>query len=238
MSHLSGCKLLLFDVFGTLVDYRTTVIKEGEQWNKSKNININWPKFIDEWRGRYRPSMDRVLRGELPWMNLDQLHRLVLKNLLNEFEIECFSEDEIDHLNKVWHRLEPWNDTVAGLHRLKQKFIISPLSNGNISLLTNMAKHSGLPWDLILSPELIRSYKPEPNVYKMAIELFDLQPHQVMMVAAHQYDLQAAKELGMKTAYILRPLEYGHDAIPDLRPTESYDVIANDIIDLAKQVGA
>jgi 2-haloacid dehalogenase len=235
--NLSGIKALTFDVFGTVVDYRSTIIREGEQWNQNKGLEVNWSRFADAWRASYRPNMNRVMSGELPWLNLDSLHLMVLRQLLEEFEIGNLSEEEIIHLNRVWHRLEPWGDSVAGLQRLKQKFIISPLSNGNVSLLTNMAKHSGLPWDLILSPEVIQSYKPDPKVYLMAIKLLDLQPDQVMMVAAHQHDLQAAQKLGMKTAYVFRPLEFGYEAIPDLRPEASYDVVARDFVDLAEQLG-
>ncbi|RXY99904.1 haloacid dehalogenase type II [Fictibacillus sp. S7] len=234
----NGLKALTFDVFGTVVDYRSSIIKECEKLNEMKDLELNSPKFADAWRGAYRPNLDRILSGELSWMNLDSLHLMVLRKLLDEFEINHLTEEEIIHLNRVWHRLEPWGDAVPGLQRLKQKFIISPLSNGNVSLLTNMAKHSGLPWDLILSPEMIKSYKPDPNVYHMAIDFLDLQPNEVMMVAAHQHDLQAAKKLGMKTAYVFRPLEYGCEAIPNLMPEENYDVVARDFIDLAQQLGA
>jgi 2-haloacid dehalogenase len=231
-----GIKALTFDVFGTVVDYRSTIIKEGNRLNETKDLKVNWAEFADAWRGSYRPNMNRVMSGELPWMNLDSLHMMALKQLLEKFKVEHLTEQEIIHLNQVWHRLEPWGDSVTGLQRLKQKFIISPLSNGNVSLLTNMAKHSGLPWDLILSPELIKSYKPDPNAYLMAINLLALQPEEVMMVAAHQHDLQAAKKLGMKTAYVPRPLEYGYEAIPDLRPESFNDVVARDFVDLAQQL--
>jgi 2-haloacid dehalogenase len=232
-----GIKALTFDIFGTVVDYRSTIIKEGERLNERKGLEVNWAAFADAWRGEYRPTMDRILNGELPWMNLDALHLMVLRELLKKFEVENLTEEEIIHLNRVWHRLEPWGDSVAGLQRLKQRFIISTLSNGNISLLTNMAKYSGLPWDLILSPEVIKSYKPDPEVYLMAIRSLDLQPDEVMMVAAHQHDLQAAKKLGMKTAHLLRPLEYGYDAIPNLKPEVAYDVVARDMVDLAQRLG-
>jgi len=170
-------------------------------------------------------------------MNLDSLHRMALVALLKEFEVENLTDKEIEHLNRVWHRLEPWGDTVPGLNRLKQKFTICTLSNGNVSLLANMAKHSSLPWDVIFSPEVIKTYKPDPAVYRMAIKLLDLEPDEVIMIAAHQHDLQAAKKIGMKTAYVLRPLEYGYENIPNLVPEVSYDVVARDIVDLAQQLG-
>lgn len=234
--RVQGVKTLLFDVFGTVVDYRSTIIKEGERWNKEAEQSIDWALLADTWRGKYRPTIDRILRGEIPWVNLDTMHRMALNSILDDWGIEL-AEEKVDELNRVWHRLEPWGDSVPGLTRLKQKYIISPLSNGNISLLTNMAKHSGLPWDLILSPELIKSYKPDPNVYLMAAQLLNLKPEEIMMVAAHQYDLQAAKELGFKTAYVLRPLEYGVKSIPKLIPEVPYDFIANDFVDLAEQLG-
>ncbi len=237
MTNNSHVKALLFDVFGTVVDYRSTIIKEGEQWNKEKGLSINWEWIADNWRGKYRPTINRILNGDIPWINLDAMHRMALDTILSEAGINEFSEEEIDRLNRVWHRLEPWGDAVPGLSRLKQKFIISPLSNGNVSLLTNMAKHSGLPWDLILSPELVKSYKPDPDVYLMAATLLDLKPEEIMMVAAHQYDLQAAKELGFQTAYVLRPLESGYKSIPDLTPEIPYNYVAYDFVDLAKQLG-
>jgi 2-haloacid dehalogenase len=237
MRDFSKVKALVFDVFGTVVDFRSSVIHEGQVWNEKKGIDVDWAQFVDEWRGQYRPSLNRVLRGEQPWMNLDALHMEALKGLLKKYEITSFSEEEVNELNKVWHRLNPWTDSVPGLERLKEKYIISPLSNGHIALLTNMAKHSGLPWDVILSPEIIQSYKPDPNVYLMAAELLGCKPKEVMMVAAHQHDLSAAKKVGLKTAYILRPLEFGYENIPDLEPTEDYDFVCNDIVDLARKLG-
>ena len=238
MSNTSRIKALTFDVFGTVVDYRSTIIKEGKQWNERKGLQVDWAKFADRWRSCYRPNMDRVMSGELPWMNLDALHKMALEKLLQEFEVEGLTEKEIDHLNRVWHRLEPWGDSVLGLQRLKQKFTISTLSNGNISLLTDMAKHSSLPWDVILSPSLVQTYKPDPAAYRMAIELLDLEPDQVMMVAAHQSDLQAAQKVGMKTAFVPRPLEFGWANIADQTPQLDFDVVARDFIDLAQQLGA
>jgi len=162
----SGVKALIFDVFGTVVDWRGSVIREGEELGREKNLDIDWAAFADEWRGRYAPSMDRVRRGELPWTNLDALHRASLEELLEEFGIEGLTEEEIDHLNKVWHRLDPWPDSVAGLARLKERYVISTFSNGNVALLTDMAKRAGLPWDLILSAELVKpTFRPPIYVF-------------------------------------------------------------------------
>lgn len=232
-------KALVFDVFGTVVDYRSTIIEEGQQLSQQKNLPpVNWGRFSDEWRGQYVPNMQRVMRGELPWTYLDALHRMALDQLLTRFGLEDhFNETEKIHLNKVWHRLKPWPDAVEGLTRLRRKFIIATLSNGNVALLVNMAKHSNLPWDCILSAELVEAYKPDPRPYQMAYKLLDLQPHEVMLVAAHQNDLQAAQSQGLQAAFILRPHEYGPDKTPDLTPDPAFQLVASDFLDLAAKLG-
>jgi 2-haloacid dehalogenase len=232
----SSIEALTFDVFGTVVDWRGSIIEEGRRFGKSKNIDVDWAKFADGWRAGYRPAMDRVGRGELPWMNLDAIHRMLLDELLTKFDIGGLTESEKDHLNRVWHRLRPWPDSVSGLERLRKRFVIATLSNGNVALLTNMAKNAGLPWDCILSSELARRYKPDPVIYETAAELLGLEPEQVMMVAAHQQDLRAAKRLGLKAAFVLRPLELGPDRKPDLTPDASFDFVATDLNDLARQL--
>ena len=235
--ELSSVKALTFDVFGTVVDWRSSVIKELNELGEVKGISADWDSFSDKWRGGYAPSMDKVRKGELPWKNIDELHRMVLDNLLQEFQINL-TEAETVHLNKAWHRLAPWSDSVEGLTKLKQKYIIVTLSNGNISLLANMAKHSGLPWDVILSSELAKHYKTDKEVYLTALSLLDLDPGELMMCAAHQNDLLAARALGLKTAYISRPLESGPDKSNDASDDMPFDIIAADIIDLAEQLGA
>ncbi len=235
---VSEVKALAFDVFGTVVDYRSTITHEGEQLNQQKGLNVDWARFADAWRGRYNPFMDKVRRQELPWTNLDGLHRLALEEVLEEFHVTGLTEEEKAHLNKVWHRLQPWPDSVAGLTRMRQKFILATLSNGNVALLTNMAKYSNLPWDCILSAELVRAYKPDPKVYRMTFELLDLQPREVMMVAAHHGDLHAARFQGLKTGFVARPLEHGEGGASDLVGDPAFDVNANDFVDLARQLGA
>ena len=173
---VSSVKALTFDVFGTVVDWRGSIIREGEQLGKAKGIEIDWASFADKWRGGYGPSMARVRSGELPWMKIDALHRMILDELLKEFEITSLSEDEKDQWNKVWHRLTPWPDSVSGLGRLRKRFVIATLSNGNVALLTNMAKFGGLPWDCILSAELMKHYKPDPETYLGAADLLGLRP--------------------------------------------------------------
>jgi 2-haloacid dehalogenase len=233
----SGVKALIFDVFGTVVDWRGSVIREGEELGRKKNLDVDWAAFADEWRGRYAPSMDRVRRGELPWTNLDALHRASLEELLEEFGIEGLTQEEIDYLNKVWHRLDPWPDSVAGLARLKERYVISTFSNGNVALLNDMAKRAGLPWDLILSAELVKHYKPDPETYLMAPNLLDLRPDQVMLVAAHPSDLRAAQTHGLRAAYVLRPLEWGPEG--EAEPADpSFDLVVDDLIELAEKSGA
>ena len=230
-------KALLFDVFGTVVDWRGGVIRDGKRLGKEKGLDVDWPAFADAWRGRYQPSMQRVRSGEVPWTNLDALHRASLEDLLEEFDIAGLADEEKGNLNQVWHRLDPWPDSIPGLVRLKRRHIISPLSNGNVALLANMAKRAGLPWDLILSAELARHYKPDREAYLASVEFLDLRPGQVMMVAAHPDDLDAAAEAGLRTAYVHRPLEFGPGEEPE-HPGPIFDHTATDLEDLAEQLDA
>ena len=195
-------KALTFDVFGTVTDWRSTIIREGRELGKQKVSNVDWRQFAEAWRAGYKPAMQRVRTGELPWLNIDALHRLILDDLLIQFEIEGLNEEEKDHLNRAWHRLDPWPDARRGIERLRQHFIVAPLSNGNIALLVNMAKNADFLWDCILSAELARKYKPDPEVYLTAARLLGLSPKQVMMVAAHNGDLKAAQSVGFRTAFI------------------------------------
>ncbi len=234
----ASVKALVFDTFGTVVDWRTSVTQEVEALAARKGLKVDGAKFADGWRAGYRPSMDRVRTGELPWTKLDRLHRMTLDKILVDFGITGLSEIETDALNRAWHRLRPWPDAVAGLTRLKKRFIIAPLSNGNISLMTDMAKHSGLPWDCILGAELARHYKPDREVYQSAADLLDITPAEIMMVAAHSGDLRAAKDVGLRTAFVTRPLEYGPNGKPDLKADSPVDISARDFNDLASQLGA
>ena len=236
-SIISSVKVLAFDVFGTVVNWRSSVIAEGAELGKAKGLNIDWAAFADAWRSIYRPYMDRVGTGNLPWTKLDHLHRQMLEETLSKFAINNLSEDDKQHFNRVWQRLRPWPDSVPGLSRLKSRFVITTLSNGNISLLTNMAKHAGLPWDCILSAENVRHYKPDPEVYLLVPHLFDLKPEQVMMVAAHEHDLQSAQKHGLRTAFIHRPKEHGPGKASEIPPAGRYDFVAADMLDLADQLG-
>jgi len=235
----SSVNALVFDVFGTVVDWRGSIIREGQLLGKRKGIEVDWVAFADAWRGGYQPAMQRVRSGQLPWMNIDDLNRLILNDLILKCDIKGLSEEEIDHFNRAWHRLWPWPDSVGGLHRLSSGYIVSTLSNGNVSLLTNMAKYAGLPWNCILSAELFGHYKPDPEVYLGAAKLLGPAPAQVMMVAAHVDDLRAAKKLGLKTALVTRPLEYGPQRKADTAQdgVGVADITATDFMDLATQLG-
>ncbi len=197
-------KALAFDIFGTVVDWRSSIIAEGE----ASGIALDWARFADDWRAGYQPAMAQVRRQELPWTTIDGLHRRILDRLLADRGLD-WPEEQRQHVNRVWHRLRPWPDSVPGLQALKPHYTLATLSNGNLSLLTAMAKHAGLPWDCVLSAELFQHYKPDPEVYLGAARLLDLQPAEVMMVAAHPSDLRAAAACGLRTAYVARPLEHG-----------------------------
>jgi 2-haloacid dehalogenase len=231
---LASVKALVFDTFGTVVDWRGSIIQEGMAWKK----NVDWARFADRWRAGYAPSMDMVRKGEMPWTNLDHLHRKLLEDLLKEFHIEGLSEEEKDHLNRVWHRLKPWPDSVAGLTRLKKKYTIAPLSNGNVALLADMAKNAGIPWDLILSAELARHYKPDPEAYLTAVSLLELKPDEVMMCAAHSNDLASARSYGLRTGFIHRPNEYGPTRKADDAKPGEFDVVSTSMVDFASKLGA
>ena len=233
-----GVKALVFDTFGTIVDWRGSIIEESAAWGKAKGLDIDWGRFADRWRAGYGPAMNKVRKGELPWTKLDDLHRMILESVLVEFGIKGLSEEEKDHWNRVWHRLKPWPDSVAGLTRLKKKLTIGPLSNGNIALINDMAKHSGLPWDVILGAELVRHYKPDPEVYISAAEFLGLKREEVMMCAAHTGDLKSAGECGLRTGFIYRPNEYGPSGRADNANKGDFDIVSTNLIDLAAQMGA
>jgi 2-haloacid dehalogenase len=234
----SSVKAIVFDTFGTVVDWRGSIIAEGAAWNKAKGVAIDWAHLADRWRAAYAPSMDRVRKGGVPWTKLDDLHQASLETLLPEFKIDNWTAADKDHWLHVWHRLKPWPDSVAGLTRLKKKFVIAPLSNGNIALITNMAKHSGIPWDVVLGSELVRHYKPDKEVYISAYELLGLKPEEVMMAAAHSGDLKSARNYGLRTGFIHRPNEYGPTRQPDNAKPGEFDVVSRDMLDLASQMDA
>jgi 2-haloacid dehalogenase len=226
-------RALVFDVFGTVVDWRSGVARDAGRLLPG----IDAEALADEWRGKYVPSMERVRRGELPWTSLDDLHRASLDDLLAEFGVPDVSEEVRAELVLAWHRLDPWPDSVEGLTRLKARHVIASLSNGNVALLLDMAKHGGLPWDTVLSAELFGHYKPDPEAYDGAARLLGLPPERVMMVAAHVGDLAAARARGLRTAYIHRPREHGPAAAPPPETDPEADVSVASITELATRLG-
>ncbi|MCC8963914.1 haloacid dehalogenase type II [Bradyrhizobium sp. Pear76] len=238
MSDLSGVKALVFDVFGTVVDWRTSLINDFATWGETRGIKADWTALVDGWRAVYVASMDEVRKNpQNGYVILDVLHRRSLEKLVAQFDVKGLTEADLHHLTLGWHRLHAWPDSVAGLTRLKNKYVISPLSNGNVALLTNMAKFAGLPWDLVMSAELFEHYKPDPETYLGAAKLLCLPPEQVMMVAAHNYDLKHAQKHGLKTAFVARPTEYGPLQKVDFEATGNWDIVAKDFGEIASRMG-
>lgn len=235
---LPGVKALLFDTFGTVVDWRSSLIAELTGFGRRKGVAADWTLLVDEWRAAYHPSMDRVRNREQPWTSLDELHRQSLEKLVAALGIAGVGADELDELTGAWRRLHPWPDAVEGLERLASRYILGPLSNGNVSLLVRLRKFAGLPWDVILGADLWRHYKPDPEAYQGACRLLDLRPGEVMLVAAHNDDLRAARGQGLRTAFVPRPAEYGPRQRKDIAPEAAWTVVASDFKDLAFLLGA
>jgi 2-haloacid dehalogenase len=229
---------IVFDTFGTVVDWRGSLIADLSAYGAGRGITADWTALVDAWRAAYHPSMDRVRKGELPWTKLDGLHRASLDKLAVDFGIKGLTEADLVHINLGWHRLHGWRDSVPGLTRLKKKFIIGPLSNGNVSLLLNMAKFAGIPWDMIFGSDLFGHFKPDPETYLGVAKMLDIEPGQVMMAAAHNGDLANARKCGLMTAFFPRPGEYGPNQKRDYAAEQDWDIVAKDIEDLAAQLGA
>ena len=228
-------RAIMFDVFGTVVDWRSSIADEVRKIPELDSVDGE--SFADRWRGKYQPAMERIRNGTRPWAKLDILHRENLCELLNELGIDSLDEEKKTFLNQAWHRLQPWKDSVEGLHRLKKRYILATLSNGNVSLILNMAKHAGLPWDMVLGAEVVQHYKPQPQAYLKSAEMLDLEPSQCMLTAAHNSDLIAAARCGFRTAFVPRPTEYGPNQTVDIEAEDSFDIIAENFIDLAEQLG-
>jgi 2-haloacid dehalogenase len=234
----SAVEALLFDVFGTVVDWRTSLIKMFEAFGRERQLTADWATLVDDWRAAYQPSMDTVRRGERPFVTLDVLHRESLDRLLRQHGLGRLEENDRRWLSDGWHRLDPWPDVVRGLTRLKRKYVIATLSNGGVGLLVDMAKYGGLPWDAIFSADLFQRFKPDPATYVGSAELLRRAPAAVMLVAAHNYDLIAARSFGLRTAFIPRTKEYGPRQVKDFAPEDKWNVVASDFEDLASQLGA
>ena len=231
---LRRVRALTFDVFGTVVDWRTSIVREGQMLQRRLALPAqDWAAFADDWRAGYQPAMHEVRTGLLPWTDIDGLHRRILDRLLAARGLRL-DEADAAQFNRIWHRLIPWPDSVAGLWRLKPHFTITSLSNGHVALLVNLARHAGLPWDTVLSAELFGHYKPDPEVYRGAARLLGLEPEQVMMVAAHPGDLRAAAACGLRTAYVPRPLEHGPEGAQESASEGEFDLVAEDFGALAR----
>ena len=230
-------RAILFDVFGTVVDWRGSLIDEFSAWGETRGLTVDWTGLVDAWRGAYTPSMDRVRHGELPWTNLDALHRASLAELAPRFGLVGLDAADMEWVNQGWHRLKPWPDSVSGLIRLKPRYVLSPLSNGNVALLVALARSAGMPWDTVLCAEIFQHYKPDPETYLGACRLLALEPSQVMLCAAHNSDLAAAQRVGLRTGFIPRPTEYGLHQNRDFGPEGEWDVVASDMEQFAGKMG-
>ena len=228
---------LLFDTYGTLVDWRSSVLDELARLEEATGRHHDWEQFLVDWKACYRAGMDAVNRGERPWTTVDTLYRERLVERLAAIGLDHMLRGDVDHLNRAWWRLRPWPDVVAGLKRLKRRYVIAPLSNASFAGMVHLAKFADLPWDCVFTAENARCYKPRPEVYRTAVGLLGLRADQVMMVAAHNYDLAAAQALGLRTAFIPRPLEHGPGQTTDLAPEGKWDVIVNDVQELAAALG-
>jgi 2-haloacid dehalogenase len=229
-------KALLFDVFGTVVDWRSSAIAELKSYGQGRGLNANWEAFAEDWRGLYQPSMEAVRNGQRSFAILDDLHRESLRTLIDKYDLPRPNDAEEDNLVAIWHRLKPWSDVVDGLYRLKRRFIIGTLSNGNIGLMVRLAKHSGLPWDVITGAEIAGDYKPQPDVYRKSARALNLKESECMLVAAHNDDLAAASAVGFQTAFISRPTEYGANQVKDQHATHSWDIVTDNMGGLADQL--
>lgn len=234
----SAVKALTFDFFGTVTDWYSSVLRDGKELSDTTGVDVDWGEFAIAWRRGYWSGMEKVLRGELPWTNIDRMHRMALEELLHRFDVTGLTEAQKDDFNRVWHRLMPWPDAKSGLARLRNRYVVAILSNGNLSLLVDSSKYAGLLWDCVLSAELANSYKPDPKVYETAASLLGLSPSDVMMVAAHKSDLLAAGRVGFKMAFVSRPMEFGGRQLKDETPDPLYDLVAGDFNELADRLGA
>jgi 2-haloacid dehalogenase len=232
----NGVKALFFDVFGTLVDWRTGVAREAKSILKPLGYSLDWIAFADAWRDQYQPGMEEVRSGRIPYTKLDVLHRQMLQKILPQFGLDKLQESELDQLTLAWHHLDAWKDVPSGLSRLRKRFLIAPVSNGNIAIMSDLARKNGFPWDSILGADLARDYKPKAVVYLTAVEAFDLKPSECMMCAAHSEDLRAAAANGLRTAFIARPQE--RPGVSESAPKYSVDVVSTSALDLANQLGA
>lgn len=231
-------RAVLFDVFGTVVDWRSSVTDALSAFGLRYGLEADWAGYTDRWRAGFRTMQKQVADGEISWLSMDEIHRRVLVRLLEELDVPGLNDEDIEHLNSAWHRLRPWPDSPAGIARLKREYIVAPLSNGNLSMLVDVSKHAELPWDCVLSTAMFSSYKPDPRVYRGAAELLGFAPREIMLTAAHAYDCDGARAAGLQTAYVYRPDEFGPGRGEDPGDTSRFDVVVSDFLELAEQLQA
>ena len=236
--NAASVEVLLFDVFGTVVDWRTSLPKWLERFGQERNLKADWVNLVDDWRAAYQPSLARVRDGERPYVTLDTLHRESLDSLLPRHALSSLAESDRCEMARAWRWLDPWPDTVAGLRRLQRKYVIGTLSNGGVGLLTDLAKFSGTPWDVVLSADLFQHYKPDAAVYRGAAEFMARPPRALMLVAAHNYDLEAARSHGWRTGFVARPAEYGPRKKSDTAAPGQWDYVTASLEELAEKMGA
>lgn len=237
MDSSSSLKALVFDVQGTATDFRGTLVDEAQRISRARAGDFDWGVFVDEWRALYRPALDDVLSGASSWRSVDSIYREALDKLLEKKGMDFLSEEERRELNFGWQKIRPWPDVVQGLEKLKRKFKIATLSNADVSAVINISKFGRLPWDAIFAAEMAQTFKPDPRTYRVALQFLGLKADEVMMVACHKYDLFAARQLGMRTGFIARPLEFGPQVKIDTTFDDAFDINATDFIDLATQLG-
>ena len=230
----SNVKALFFDVFGTLVDWRSGIARDAKSILRPRGYAIDWQAFADAWRGEYQPGMEEVRAGRIPYMKLDILHRRMLQKILPRFGLEKLDAAAVDQLTLAWHRLDAWKDVPTGLEKLRQHYLIAPVSNGNVALMNDLARRNSFHWDAILGADLARDYKPKPAVYLAAVDAFNLQPGQCMMCAAHSSDLKAAADNGLRTAFIGRPEE--HPGVSETAPNVAVDIVVRSTEELAAKL--
>ncbi|KVN44060.1 haloacid dehalogenase type II [Burkholderia ubonensis] len=228
---------LIFDVQGTATDFRSTVGSAARALAGARAPDADWGRFVDDWRRKYRPALDAILAGERPWSSVDRIYRHALDEVIDAWGLTFFTDDERETLNFAWQTIAPWPDTVEGLQRLKRKFKLATLSNADVSAVVNISRRGGLPWDAIFAAEMAGTFKPDPRTYRMALRYLGVAAGDAMMVACHKYDLVAAAALGMRTAFVARPVEFGPGGDVDTAFDERFDINAHDFIDLAAQLG-
>lgn len=233
-----GLRAVVCDVQGTCVDFYQPLLRAGSALGRAKGLELDWAEFSSEWRELYRTALDAVIAGQRPWLRVDRIYREALDLLLERRGLGAsFSVVERDELHAVWTRLDPWPDTVPGLARLRSRFVTATLSNAGMAAVIAVVRHAGLPFDAVLSAELARSYKPAPAVYQLAVDYLDCAPSEILLVACHKYDLRAARTLGLRTAFLARPLEFGPEAHPDISPDPAFDLNVGSFLELAAALG-